>query len=47
MRVWLSDLYSATLVRHECPDGFGVRRVEFKEAESNARDGQVIADLIK
>lgn len=46
-RMRLSDLWSATLLRQERPNGFGVHRVELKEAESNARDGQVLADLIK
>jgi hypothetical protein len=32
-------------VRNEGPDGIGVHRVELKEAESKARDGQVLADL--
>lgn len=35
------------MVRHKRPNGFGVRRVEFKEAEPNARDGQVLADLLE
>lgn len=34
-----------TLMPHERPHGFGASRVEFKEAEPNARDGQMLADM--
>src|SRR4051812_41575885 len=39
--------YSATPVRDEGPDSLGVGGVELKEAEPNARDGQVLADLLE
>jgi len=34
-------------MRHESPDGFGVHLIELEEAETNARDGQVLADLLE
>lgn len=47
LRVGGSRISLCGRVRPESPDDLGVYRVKLKEAEPNARDGQVVADLLE